>query len=140
MLGGSPSSNPVAYSQLGETPHVLYVRYRFLPLISQTSQIYGPQHPRIHPIMFLGINYVFQWHLSRCGAPFAALRIQNTLRRSYVLYVRTKSRKSSKNRGIRTETIAEHQRTICSNYLAALKWNRTTIPLGFWFKPGFFTF
>ena len=58
-----------------------------------------------------------------------------------VRIIRTdEDRKSPQNHRIRTEIIPEHQRTICSNYLAALKWNRTTIPLGFWFKPFFSRF
>ena len=58
-----------------------------------------------------------------------------------VRIIRTdEDRKSPQNHRITTETIPEHQKTVCSNYLAALKWNRTTIPLGFWSKTFFFMF
>ena len=98
---------PISPKCASTTPYILSVRYRFLPLISQTSQIHGPQHPRIHPIVFLGINYVSQWHLFRCGVRFAALRVQNTLQRPYVSYVRTENRKSSKIHGNWTRMTSE---------------------------------
>ena len=46
--------------------------------------------------------------------------------------IRTRqNRKSLEIHGIWTETIPEHQETICSSYLVALKWEYTKIPLGF---------
>ena len=99
---------PISPKYASTVPYVLSVLYRFLPLISQIRQNHGSQHPRIHPIMSLCINYVFQMDLFDCGARFAALRVQNTLQRPYVLYVRTEIRKSSTIHGNWTRMTSDY--------------------------------
>ena len=40
MLGGSPSSNPAAYSQLDEMPHILSVKFQ--KTLPDTISSYSP--------------------------------------------------------------------------------------------------